>query len=177
MVIGEGRYPESHLAFPDWDGPEMPFPGLPPSESPAPVQFISQGARGGRGWAWASLRGRMSFIQVPGMGGGGWCPPPALHRRGWVSVHLQCSCRAGVGARAPLAELGAENNSCASQGPVSFLGAGWTEVASRVNQSARSTCQHTEPEVGWALLPSRRSLHGPRLPWTQCVAICLLCMS
>lgn len=44
MVIGEGRYPESHLAFPDWDGPEMPFLGLPPSESPAPVQFISQGA-------------------------------------------------------------------------------------------------------------------------------------
>lgn len=98
-VIPKATLPVTYL--PNWDGPEMPFPGLPPSESPAPIQVISQGARGGRGWAWAPLRGRMSAIQVPGVREGSWCPLPALRRRGWVSVHLQCSCRAGVGARAP----------------------------------------------------------------------------
>lgn len=112
--------------------------------------------------------------------GGELVPTPRFASPGLGLRAPAVQLQGGCGNQGPLAELGAEHSSCASQGPVSFLGAGRTEAASRVSQSAGSTCQHTdppEPEVGRALFPSRRALHGLRLPWTQCVAICLLCMS
>lgn len=177
MVIGEGRYPESHLVcgLPAWLGcarDALPWTASQ-RELCTPVQAVRQGVRGGRRSAWASLRGRVSSIQVPGI------------REGAGAHSLPvCTCSAaagvGVGARAPPAP-GAENSRCASQGPVSFLAqAGRKQppvvikapgpcASTQIPQTLRSG-RHSFP-------PSRRVLHGPQLPWTQCVAICLMGMS
>lgn len=109
--------------------------------------------------------------------GGGLVPTPRFASPGLGLRAPAVQLQGGCGSQGPLAELGAEHSSCASQGPVSFLGAGRTEAASRVSQSAGSTCQHTdppEPEGGLSFPPGGHSTGHEGTPWAT-IALDTVC--
>lgn len=100
----------------------MPFAGLPPSESPAPSAGHQAGRASRQEMGLGLSEGACVLCSGPWHPGGGLVPTPCLRA---PAVQLQ----GWVGARAP-PELELRT-ATVLQGPVSFLGAGRTEAASR----------------------------------------------